>query len=328
MSRMPPKEQYVPCKDGNCNVSADFNVEGSSTSRFKVDLETLSGDKSFMGKDALMERLKKEIEERRCPDALSKYTLGAIGEDNVMSMSLKTIAKEGEEAIHDLQSIPNVKDTPKIILILESPHKDEYKFKHCSKDSNCSYRDYIRPAPARGSTGVNIKRYLSEIFACEEFNGYKVALVNPIQYQCSLGENDKKLKDDIFCNLLKMSHYKSCFEKRLECVYNPQKDILINCCTKGNNRELVWDKIRFVLRDIGRGNIKFPLMQMSHPSSWYVNCRNRCVQIVNQNDNKMISQKRFFCERDYVDLWNLLTDKRNNTDIRQVCREESNERKM
>ena len=72
MSRMPPKEQYVPCKDGNCNVSADFNVEGSSTSRFKVDLETLSGDKSFMGKDALMERLKKEIEERRCPDALSK----------------------------------------------------------------------------------------------------------------------------------------------------------------------------------------------------------------------------------------------------------------
>ena len=71
-SRMPPKEQYVPCKDGNCIVSVEFNAEDGSTSYFKDDLETLSIDKVFMGK---------EIEERRCPDALSKYTLGNIGED-------------------------------------------------------------------------------------------------------------------------------------------------------------------------------------------------------------------------------------------------------
>jgi hypothetical protein len=285
----------------------------NSPSRFRLDLAALSKKNVFTpGQHKLLKTiLEGEIENRRCPDALSTCTLGDMGEDKVNSMSLQTISKDGEETIYDLQSIPKVKHTPKIILILESPHKDEYKVKHCSKDSNCSYRDYIRPAPARGATGKNIKHYLPEIFASEKFYGYKIALINPIQYQCSLGENNKELKNEIFCNLLGMSHYKSCFIERLKCVYNPQTDLLINCCTKGKNRELVWDKIRFVLRDIGRGNIKFPLMQMSHPSSWYVSCRNRCVQIVDQIDDKMVLQKRFFCEKDYVDLWSLLPHKRN-----------------
>ena len=60
-SRMPPKEQYVPCKDGNCNVSTEFKAVDGSTIHFKDDLETLSIDKEVMGK---------EIEERRCPDYL------------------------------------------------------------------------------------------------------------------------------------------------------------------------------------------------------------------------------------------------------------------
>ena len=153
----------VPCESDSCEVAAAFNNDDN----FKLDLMGLLDDASFKRSEDLAKRLKKDVEKRRCPDALSMYTLGDMGKDKLDSMSLQTTAKKGEEAIHDLQSIPYVKDTPKIILILESPHKDEYKFKHCSKDSNCSYRDYIRPAPARGSTGVNIKRYLPEIFAYE-----------------------------------------------------------------------------------------------------------------------------------------------------------------
>lgn len=293
---------YMPCKQSK------FCHRMNSPSRFRLDLAALSKKNVFTpGQYKLLKTiLEGEIENRRCPDALSTCTLGDMGEDKVDSMSLQTIEKECKEVIRDLQLIPNVKNIPKVILILESPHKDEYTVKGCSKDSNCPCIDYIRPAPVRGTTGKNIKRYLPKIFASEEFNEYKVALVNLIQYQCSLGRDDKELKNDIFCNLLKMSLYKSCFGKRLECVYNPQKDILINCCTKGNNRELVWGIIRLALRGIKRENMKFPLLQMNHPSSWYANCRNRSVQIVDQIRSKMIVQKRFFCEKDYVDLWKLL----------------------
>ena len=294
---------YVPCRRNYCKISAEFSILDNSLDTFRQDLSSF--EEKYKKRKSPKEILERKIESRRCPDALSMYKIGAIKKDKVDSMTLQVI-KKGEAKILDLQSIPNIKSIPKIILVLESPHIDEYRVKSCSKDNNCSAIDFVRPAPARGVTGVNIKGYLPKIFASEEFKEYKVAIVNPIQYQCSLGGNDKKLKDEFFCNLLRIPKYESCFRNRLELVYNPQNDLLINCCTKGDNRKLVWDKILLVWRGIRGENAKFPLLQMNHPSSWSANCRNRCVQIVNQIDGKMIAQKGFFCEKDYADLWGLL----------------------
>ena len=292
-----------------------FCHSGNSASRFRQDLTTLSKNTVLTSKQrkSLKTILKDEIESRRCPDALSKYTLGDIGEDNVDSMSLQTIEKEGEAIIHDLQSIPNVKHTPKIILILESPHKDEYKVKRCSKDSNCSYRDSIRPAPARGATGKNIKRYLPEIFACEEFKGYKVALVNPIQYQCSLGNLKLGLKDEIFRVLMSMkrSLYLSCFNERIRFIYNPAHDLVINCCTSGEdgrNKDIIWNCLDSLIYEKNDSYPRYPVLSMKHPCCWHLSCGNRCVRIYKGEKHKMI-KAGCFCQKDYSDLLNMLMNK-------------------
>ena len=296
----------VPCELGSCEVSPAFNIKG----KFKCDLKQLLEEPLFKRKENLEKRLKNAIEGRRCPDALSTYTLGNMGEDKLDSMSLQTIAKK---TIHDLQLIPKVKHTPKIILILESPHKDEYKVKSCSKGSNCSYRDYIRPAPARGSTGVNIKRYLSEIFAYEEFNGYKVALVNPIQYQCSLGNLKLGLKDVIFRGLMSMnrSRYLSCFKERFRSIYNPAHDLVINCCTSGENgrnKSIIWNCLDSLIYGKNDSCPRYPVLSMKHPCCWHLSCGNRCVRIYKSEKHKMI-KARCFCQKDYLDLLNILMNK-------------------
>lgn len=293
-------EPYVPCKDGNCNVSAEFNAGGGTTSRFKNDLGKISKDESLMRKVALEERLGKEIEERRCPDALSRYTLGNIEEDKVDSMSLETIEKKGIEVIYDLQSIPNVKKIPKIIVVLESPHVDEYEVKPCKKDDGrkCSCRDYVRPAPARGLTGRNIKHYLPRIFDCDEFKTYKIALINPIQYQCSLGDLKSGLKDEIFARLLKMPHYKKCFRERFAHVYNPGKDIVVNCCTdKLKNKDIVNECLESVMYCKAVNQRRFHLIEMNHPCGWHRNCTARRVYCC-YGGVRPKNRADYFCQKD------------------------------
>ena len=53
MLRMPPKEQYVSCKDGNCIVSVEFKAIGDTTSCFKEDLISLLKSDSFKRSDML-----------------------------------------------------------------------------------------------------------------------------------------------------------------------------------------------------------------------------------------------------------------------------------
>ncbi len=76
----------------------------------------------------------------------------------------------------------NYKDgIPCIILLLESPHKNEY-----------TVNDFKPIAPAQKSTGTKIKNWLNEIIKinCQIFklekNKYKVILLNPVPYQTSL----------------------------------------------------------------------------------------------------------------------------------------------
>ena len=301
MAKTTSKELYVPCKDGGCNMSAKFKSGG-----FKCDLKKLLRKLSDKPRSALQAKLDiwenpdSGIYERRCPDAISRYTLGNIGEDKVDSMSLETIEKKGIEVIHDLQSIPKVKNIPKIIVVLESPHVDEYEVKPCKKDEgrNCPCRDYVRPAPARGLTGRNIKHYLSRIFDCDEFKTYKIALINPIQYQCSLGDLKSGLKDEIFARLIKMPHYKKCFRERFAHVYNPGKDIVVNCCTdKRKNKDIVNECLKSVMYCKAADERRFCLLEMNHPCVWHFNCAVRRVYCC-YGGVRPKNRADYFCQKD------------------------------
>ena len=61
---------------------------------------------------------------------------------------------------------------PGVLLILESPHIDEFKGEL---------------GPAKGKTGKNIKQYFNTVDGLKRINGIRpVVLINAIQYQCSL----------------------------------------------------------------------------------------------------------------------------------------------
>lgn len=123
-----------------------------------------------------------------------------------------------------------------IVLLLESPYKDEYQFRNI----NCPI------APARGKTGDNIHRCLDTVLSHIEAErivpGYKVIISNPIQFQTSLhaihGQSVrestgkwKRLRNYVWLNLWgdgEEKYIKQCFLARLGRYY---PKVIINACT-------------------------------------------------------------------------------------------------
>lgn len=121
----------------------------------------------------------------------------------------------------------------KIIIILESPHVDEYT-------------DTMRPvAPAQGQTGVKIHSNIEDLL--RKINNHikitqdeiiEIALINPIPLQTSLGTIHKKSLKEKYCTLRnnvwkciwKNTDYKEKFINQINLLNS--KDILINACTK------------------------------------------------------------------------------------------------
>ncbi len=202
-----------------------------------------------------------------------------------------------------------IKNHKIIVLVLESPHKDEYKDK--------------KPiAPARGGTGNSLDTYLSGLITphLKDEITYEIVLMNSIQYQCSLGAMNTKVYRDriwIYC-WFKLNARKN-FSRRLS-DYKP--DIILNLCTKGDhecdvlapykNGKMVKkiDKIyietvlgkncnyielftknkytlqQFVQCEIDKYKIKnndLVCLVGCHPSSWSRDTRKRKIQIVSKN---------------------------------------------
>lgn len=189
----------------------------------------------------------------------------------------------------------------KIILVLESPHIYEYE------DQN--------PKPANRITGRNIMKYITSLVkSCLElklikeknakikddeiekeyinnFRSRELCLINPIPYQCSLGNKDKKEKDRRFKELwtCKQTFKKvsdreisgeNYFKETLKNLYQ-SGDIIINCCTSSPSKnptlqELVQKAIDNIVRE---ENAKFI---STHPCSWKPHSSN------NKNKNKKI----------------------------------------
>jgi len=138
-----------------------------------------------------------------------------------------------------------------IILILESPHINEYQ---------------DNPAPAKGKTGENIREYIQKILQTKNINtDYGVFIMNAIQYQCSLGKATKCYRDEIFINVWKDGG-KNDFQDRLSKIVQ-ENDIVINGCTKGNKKPELRLLVQQAIENSIQKNIE--KYRINHPSSWW-----------------------------------------------------------
>ena len=140
---------------------------------------------------------------------------------------------------------------PCIIMVLESPHIDEY---------------IGTPGPAKGFTGEMIRLHLQKALPIEEIGGYGLIVMNAIQYQCSLGVSTDFFRDRVFRASWNLGGRES-LGIRVERLYR-HGDVLVNCCTKGKDygvntplRLLVEGELRRVLPGVRS-------IRRLHPSSW------------------------------------------------------------
>lgn len=140
-------------------------------------------------------------------------------------------------------------DFPCVILVMESPHKDEF---------------IGGWGPAKGATGAQIRRHFGTIVAGLGGQLSELILVNAIQYQCSLGVATHLHRDHVFQSLWESGGSVD-FEKRLKAIYRPQ-DMLFNCCT-GSDKRI--GRRQFVTASIRNSLGAVSLYSGPHPSGWF-----------------------------------------------------------
>lgn len=211
-----------------------------------------------------------------CNDAISALPLGKWRCDGLSLTPLATRTNNEIVSLQDWYREEGEQHKSKIILILESPHKDEYvtRCDECSKGFKCGL--YASPAPARGATGRNIKNLLPMLFK-KNFEDYHVAFMNIIQYQCSLGmplygypDNQKrknKIVKKLFLDHRENYGYFNEFISRLDSVYEPNKDIVVICTTGGIKvRDRILKEIKTALNT---ENVAMQyVLSADHPSYW------------------------------------------------------------
>ena len=141
---------------------------------------------------------------------------------------------------------------PCILLILESPHKEEF---------------VGEPGPAKGFTGEMIKQHLGTVLGLPDLENYGLILVNAIQHQCSLGSNTTVYRDRIFRAVWSNGGAEN-FQNRIVSIFQVG-DLIVNCCTKGNDFELYG-----TLRNLVEVALKTSIpntesVRRTHPSSWF-----------------------------------------------------------
>ncbi len=136
-----------------------------------------------------------------------------------------------------------------IVLIIESPHKDEF-----------TDRAFI--APAMGKTGEYLAAYLPKLLHMLLLHhpmagSYALVLMNTIQYQCSLGEVPTKFRDRIWRDL--WERLADDFIARLKSY---RASIVFEMCTSSDGRkQLVQNRLK--------REISCPIFITTHPCSWW-----------------------------------------------------------
>ncbi|WP_036253529.1 hypothetical protein [Methylobacter sp. BBA5.1] len=158
----------------------------------------------------------------------------------------------------DLPEHLNQSTGPRLIIILESPHKDEF---------NKLTKAPI--GPANGKTGENIHSFLAyatkglDVRHIPDRQPFDLILMNAVQHQCSLGKSPQKYRTEVFMkcwdNPLIGKRY---FVKRLRDYTKDCKAVVINSCT-ASIRDPVDEAISDTIKDSN-------YFRLCHPSSpWW-----------------------------------------------------------
>ena len=157
---------------------------------------------------------------------------------------------------------------PRMILILESPHRDEY----CKEG-------FI--APAKGRTGEKIARYSKEVFP-ERFWGFELILLNAVQFCCSQEMTIKRggFKDYVFWKAIRNALFIQRLQERIQSIFQSATDVIVNACTRSGygmerNDNLVDNAIQMYQCKFGLNSDNY-LRGVYHPSNWW--CASRRVQ--------------------------------------------------
>ena len=214
-----------------------------------------------------------------CPDICA----GKINNGNVDDKSIwfydKDVRKKNSCEIKDDNSFEK-----NILIILESPHDDEYK------DDN-----FINPA--LGSTGKSLQKHFADLIKTIERKcgssigkgNCRIILMNSIPYQCSLGKIEGKLltpiRDLIFNEIWKEEEIKNRFKEKLT-KYNP--DYIFNFCTKGGDNSNLRDLVQERIEEYVFAIKKKPEMYMGdHPSRWDLKRPHREVWEASKEEKKI-----------------------------------------
>lgn len=192
-----------------------------------------------------------------CPDQLVGYFLGTT--------FTPISTRQNIDYISCNQISPTLNDP--IVIILESPHKNEY-------DPITS----MAIGPAMGRTGINFKNYFaskiqkSKIYQQICISQHDIVLVNSIQYQCSLGYKlngkgayrYKKQRDKNWLICFGNSSSNDLI-KRITAI-NPCA--IINLCTIGirNLKQHVDNDVTSNLNKIKKKSVLYTTGD--HPSTW------------------------------------------------------------
>ena len=206
--------------------------------------------------------------ERRVPDVW-RYTLRNTGSYISLlehSGAIETVCQE-KNKFRDLRANAIIKGGIVIVLLLESPHKEEF-------DSN------DRPiAPAQGTTGTNIHEYFEHLINIDRGmlglvkTEASLIICNPIPFQTSLHmihkgkisrRRRRELKEYVWKALWNDRCVRDDFKKRMD-AYGPR--LIINACTGGTEEEGLNAIVTCYLKSskIGKN-----ICRTSHPSSWKI----------------------------------------------------------
>lgn len=266
--RTPAKEEASTLSSDSKNNSP---IHNAVIKKLPV-LESQLGPKQYekcisdLKRKAIFEDDKKVLDVWRRPRCWSSNSV-EVAED-ILSMECSHFNDVLVREVMD-----KLQEQRQIILILESPHRDEY----------CSCLEKLCPlAPAQGSTGRSIENMM--MIGAETFRKNRLILCNPVPWQASLGSlherslsspEGKKIRDEVWIAIWNADGVKANFQGRLK-DYKPR--LIINACTrlKGCRGTCKPDKyerckkcLKWEVQEAAKNALsEVPIITIGHPSSW------------------------------------------------------------
>lgn len=208
---------------------------------------------------------------------ICEYEHGKDSLNNITSFLAKNRIKKKRDDLYKFNTNDN-----NIVIILESPHVDEFRHIIGCKDG------FRIGMPCMGKTGENLKEYFIDVLNnkenADEFKKelqndknkkFNIIVMNAIQFQCSLGlklgkkkDEYSKEKDELCKKLIKYDEFQKNIINRLR-VYKPR--YILNCSTDAIGEDITNIVIEDLEKNIDKYGSKgksIVYIRGTHPFRW------------------------------------------------------------